>query len=178
MSNEHTAPNQNQPAEIITPASQAAVNAMISAAVKEAVASVFAGLAPHLSAMALSPEKLAIAIREPNRPVVPPEAIALKLREERESLKSKEDEQEVRKQLAARQAACSHMDRNGRTAVALIHNWPDHMARGICPLCHCLIQPAHWEIGTALTHPERKDHAFIVPESPLYHIVKNLESMS
>jgi len=29
MANEHTAPNQNQPAEIINPQSQAAVNAMI-----------------------------------------------------------------------------------------------------------------------------------------------------
>jgi hypothetical protein len=178
MSNERTAPNQNQPAEIINPSSQGAVNAMISAAVSEAVKSVFASLQPHLSAMALSPEKLAIAIKEANRPVITPEAMALKLREERESLKSREDEQEVRKQTAARQASCSHQDRAQHEAISLIHNWPDHMPRGICPLCHILIEPACWKIGTAITHPERKDHAYIQPESPLYFRVRNLESMS
>jgi hypothetical protein len=151
---------------------------MIASSVREAVAAVFANLQPVLKDMALSPEKLGMAIREANRPVITQEAIALKLREERESLKSREDEQEVRRQTAARQAACAHQDRGGREALSLIHNFPDHLARAICPLCHFIVEPACWKIGTALTHPERKDHAYIQPESPLYHRVRTLESMS
>jgi Sec-independent protein translocase protein TatA len=142
------------------------------------VKSVFAGLQPHLAAMALSPEKLAIAIREANRPIEDPKKIAAALREERESLKSKEDEAEVRRQTAERQKNCPHSDKSGRDALCLTHNWPDRLPRGICPLCHALIHPREWRIGTALSHPERKDHAYIVDEHPLYHRVRSLESMS
>jgi hypothetical protein len=175
---EHNAPNQNQPAEIINPASQGAVNAMISAAVKESVSAIFASLAPTLKSMALTPETLGAALREANRPYDTPEKIAAKLREERESLKSKQDEEELRRQTKERQDNCAHTDRNGHVALGTIHNFPDHMARGICPLCHALIEPACWKIGTALTHPERRDFAYIQPEHPKYYMVRQLESMA
>jgi hypothetical protein len=115
---EHNAANETPkvktPAEIINPQSQAAINAMIAASVKEAVSSVFAGLQPVIASMALDPKKLGEALREANRPQLSPEDIAKKLREERESLKSKEDEAELRRADAARKAACPHTDKNVR----------------------------------------------------------------
>lgn len=179
---EHTEIPKNekipQPTELISPAAQGFINAAIASAVKEAISGVFASLKPTLEAVSLTPEKLGAALREANRPFDTPEKIAARLREERESLKSKEDEAENRRATAARQASCPHTDKNGRTAICLIHNFPDRQARGICPLCHLIVTPKCWAVGTAISHPERRDHAFLQEEHPLYHIVRQLESMS
>lgn len=177
-SNENETPKVKTPDELITPAAQAFVNQAISAAVKEAVGSVFASLGPVLKEMRLSPTELATAIKEANRVPDDPKKIAAALREERENLQSKEQAEEIRRQIKERQDSCLHLDRNGHIALGTIHNFPDHMARGICPLCHALIEPACWKIGTAITHPERKDHAYVQPEHPKYYMVRQLESMA
>lgn len=181
MSTEHETPKNEkipQPTELISPAAQGFINAAIASAVKEAISGVFASLKPTLEAVSLTPEKLGAALREANRPFDTPEKIAAKLREERENLQSREQDAEMRRQQRERQENCAHQDRNGKSAINLVHNWPDHPVRGICPLCHLLIEPACWKIGSALSHPERKDHAYIQPEHPKYFLVRQLESMS
>ena len=82
----------------LTPEQLAAQNAAMTAAVREAVASVMVGLLPALKEMAITPEKL----REANKPYVDPAKV---LREQRESLKSKADEAEQRRLDRARRDA-------------------------------------------------------------------------
>jgi hypothetical protein len=182
MSTEHTAANQNQPAEIINPQSQAAINAMIKESVSEAVKSIFAGLQPVLASMALDPKKLGEALREANRPQLSPEDIARKLRDERESLKSKEDEAENRRMTAERQANCRHLDKNSHSSLQLCHNHPDHRPRAICALCHVWVHPAEWRIAATIEEASKykvsKGKAYICEPHPCYSTVLQLESMS
>jgi hypothetical protein len=135
--------------------------------VREVVKELFKEMAPIFKDIALTPEKL----REANKPYEDPAKIARELREQQ---KWREQETEKTKQMAARQANCSHMDKNMKWAIRLQHNFHDNMPRGICPLCELLIYPAHWDF-----RPENgKDKAFIIKEHPLYHIVRQIESMS
>ncbi len=162
MGNQNDHPENRSSA--LTPEQLAAVNAMVGAAVRE----VFAALAPVLKDMALTPEKL----REANRPYEDPAKIQ---RELRESLKSKEDEAELARMTAARRANCPHVDKNGRSSINLIHNYPDHQPRGICVTCHDLIHPREWRIGA----PDEKNprgKAYIVEAHKNYAIVLQLES--
>ena len=69
-----------QPDSLRTPAEQASVNALVSAAVKEAITA----MAPMFQSIALTPEK----IREANKPYIDPAAIA---REARERAMMRED---------------------------------------------------------------------------------------
>lgn len=182
MSVEHNAPNQNQPNEIITPMAQAAVNAMIASSVREAVASVFASLSPVLKDMALTPEKLTAALTAVNTHIETPAEVASRLREERESQKSRDDEAENRKQLAARRAACSHRDKNGKTAICITHNFPDHQPRGVCPLCGDWVHPREWRIAAtveeAAKYHTHQGKAYICEAHKDYPTVASLESFS
>ena len=166
----------------INPESQAYINASIAAAVKEAVSAVFAGLQPTLKSMALTPETLGAALREANRPQLSPEDIAKKLREERESLKSKEDEAELRRMTAERRANCPHLDKNGRSSINLVHNFPDHQPRGICVICSDWIHPKEWVVAAtkeeASKHETHKGQAYVSEAHKDYRIVMSLESMS
>lgn len=135
-----------QPDSLRTPAEQASINAMITAAVKE----VFANMAPVLESIALTPEKL----RAANAPYVDPAVVA---REARERLMMKEDLAAAEKQKAEFQAKCSHKDANGRWSVSTVHNFPDRQPRLVCVHCHRFIQPTHWEIAAPTPeHPRGK----------------------
>lgn len=149
-----------------TPEQLAQTNAMISQTVKE----LFANLAPMLKDMAVTPDKL----REANRPYVDPMKIA---REFRESQKSKADEEELRRVTAARRAQCPHLDKNGRSSINLVHNFPDHQVRGICVLCGDWIYPREWRIDA----PDEKNprgRAYIVDAHKNYATCLQLESMA
>ena len=167
----------------LTPEQLAAQNAAMTAAVREAVASVMVGLLPALKEMAITPEKL----REANKPYVDPAKV---LREQRESLKSKADEAEQRRLDRSRRDACLHQDANGRDALCLIHNYPDHQPRAICPICQDVIHPKEWRIASSaeeaikLTPPglgpvdQPKGHAYIALAHRDYRRVMALESRS
>jgi hypothetical protein len=158
------------PVALLNPEAQGSINAMVSAAVREAVASVFQGLTPVLKEMALTPEK----IREANKPYEDPLKIA---RELRETQNSKAQEEEIRRLTAERQRNCMHMDKNGKTALCLIHNFPDRQPRGICPLCHDIVHPKMWVID-APDSKTGKSNARIVEAHRDYRQVLLLESMS
>jgi hypothetical protein len=139
--NRSSAPNPEQ---------MAGMNAMVSAAVKEAVAAVFAGLTPTLEGMALTPEK----IRAITAPHVDEAKVA---REKRERAQWKQDEDERLKQDQERQNRCTHLDKRGQTSVRLIRNYPDRQARGICVLCQALIYPKSWFVlAPDAEHPRGK----------------------
>ena len=167
MSNE---PKHETPAELLSPAAQAHQNAAISAAVSEGVKAALAGIAPILQGMQLTPEK----INDLKKPYQDPVAVA---RELRETQNSKAQEQEIRKQTLERQKNCKHMDKNGRTSLCLIHNYPDHQARGVCPLCHDIIHPREWVID-APDPQTGESKAHIREPHRDYQQVLQLESMS
>lgn len=166
MSNEIT----KFPDVLKTPEAQASVNAVIAATVKESVQAIFASLGPVLKDMAVTPEKL----REGLKPWQDPAKIA---RELRESLKSRADEEEIRKQDAARKANCPHLDQNGRSSLRLVHNQLDHQPRGLCVLCGDWVHPREWRIGPP-TEKEPKGHAYLVPAHKDYKTVQILESQT
>ena len=118
-----TDPDNNR-SSALSPEAIAMINSATREAVQSAVEAVFKSLAPVLKDMAITPEKL----REANRPYEDPKKLA---RELRESLKSKEDEAESRKAIAALRASCPHVDQNTRTSIRLVHNQPDHQPRGV-----------------------------------------------
>ncbi|HTU33567.1 MAG TPA: hypothetical protein VMF66_07165 [Candidatus Acidoferrum sp.] len=55
-----------------------------------------------------------------------------------------QQEGENRKNLAAKQANCSHLDANSKEAIALSRNFPDRQARGICMRCNLTITPKEY----------------------------------
>lgn len=132
--------HENNRSSAMTPEQLGAQNAMISAAVKEAVAGVFANLGPLLEKMAITPEKL----REANKPYVDPAKIA---RQAREMALWRADMEEQRKKQQEYQDNCLHQDDNLRSSIRLIQNYPDRQPRGICVKCHAMIEPKHWVIG-------------------------------
>lgn len=154
-----------------TPEQLAMMNSAASAAVKEALASIMKEVvAPLLKEVALTPEKIAAL----KAPYVDQKAAD---REKRESQQTREQEAENIRNRQAMQANCLHTDKNGKTSICLIHNYPDRMARGICPLCHDLIEPRHWEIS-APDPKTGKTSAKIVPAHKNYPTVLQLESMA
>jgi len=166
MPNEHDANRSSA----LSPEALAMINTATAQAVQAAVKSVFENLGPVLKDMAITPEKL----REANKPYEDPAKIA---REMRESLKSKADEAEIQKMNNARKAACPHLDKNGRSAICLVHNQPDHQARGVCVVCGDWIHPKEWRIGV----PDEKNprgRAYLVEPHKDYRIVLQLESMN
>lgn len=142
--------------------------AMIAAAVKEAVSGVFAQLGPLLQSMAITPEKL----REANKPYKDPAVIA---RELREMMIWKEDEAEARRLLEERQNMCQHIDDNNRSTIRLDHNFPDRQPRGFCMHCHAYIHPREWRIGAPdAKHP--RGVPYLVEAHKNYPTVMLLES--
>lgn len=132
----------------------------------------FAQFAPILQDMALTPEKL----KEALKPYVDPAALA---REMREREMNRKQFLENRKITAEMQARCPHKDKNERWAINLQHNFPDRQSRGICPLCHDLIEPAHWVIpGPGFDGGNGPGEPYVAAEHPLYHVVRFLESQS
>jgi hypothetical protein len=158
------------PAAVINAETQGYINASISAAVREAVAGVFASLGPILKDMALTPDK----IRDATKPYVDPLKEA---RNKRETEKSKADERENRAAEAARKAACPHLDQNSRPSIRLVHNYPDRQPRGLCVICQDLITPRMWVIGPPDAE-NPKGRAYLQDAHKNYNIVLQLESMS
>lgn len=153
-----------------TPETQAIINSMVSAAVKEAISGVFENMKPMMESIALTPEKLAKA--EELRRAPDPAKVA---REARERQLMKEDIDEARRNVARAQKNCTHKDLNRKYSISLIHNYPDRGTRGVCTHCHLMIEPCHWEIGA----PDAKNPRgtpVLIAESPLYHIVRELEA--
>jgi hypothetical protein len=124
----------------LSPEVLAAMTAITTAAVKEAVAATFASLAPALKDMAMTPEKL----REINKPYEDPAKAA---RNARETLLWRQDIEDQRKNTQAQQDNCLHQDARGQSTLRIIRNFPDRQPRGICMHCHALIHPKEWRIG-------------------------------
>ena len=129
-----------------------------------------AALREMVPALALTPEKL----REALKPYEDPAMVA---REKRSRDQNRRQFIEDMKATAARQASCSHKDKNQRWAITLTHNFPDRMPRGLCPLCHLYIQPKHWEFR-APTDQFPDGEPYIIDQHPMYHVVLELESMA
>jgi hypothetical protein len=170
-SNEEKAPKMETPRELISPEAQAYVNASIN----EAIRGIFTQLAPVLQSIALTPEKIAEAERLRRAPTE--EEMAHKLREERERKQWGEDEKANRANQIARQKNCPHKDAKQNWSVSLVHNYPDHQARGLCMLCHKLFEPKHWIIAAPDANNPR-GRAMLVEPDPQYFIVQILESLS
>lgn len=169
MSEQH----DNNRSSALSPEALGAINTAASKAITEAVTAavtaVMMSLKPSFESMALTPDKL----REAMKPYEDPRKLA---RELRESLKSKEDEAEIAKMTARRKAMCPHVDKNGRPAICLVHNFPDHQARGVCVVCSDWIHPKEWRIGA----PDEKNprgKAYLVEPHKDYGRVIQLESM-
>lgn len=176
-SSEHES-NQNHkpvvPSGMLVPEMQAYMNGAMAAAVKEAVSGIFTSLAPVLQSMQLTPEKMNLL----KAPYQDPARVA---RELRESQQTRAQEKELREQTAARQAACPHQDKNQRDSISLMRNFPDGKPRGICVLCHDILTPKMWCIGSP-TDPRaiaagRPDHAFIQEAHKDYFRVERIASM-
>jgi len=165
------------PENLINPGSQGYINQMISAAVTEAITGVFAQLLPTLKDMALTPEK----IHQITHPEPSAKEVAKAMRELRETQKSKEDEAQLRREVKARQDGCPHTYANKTDSISTIHNYPDRQVRGICHLCHKLIEPRHWVIDAPfpMDYPDvalrGKSNAHIVDADKDYPRVLNLE---
>lgn len=146
-----------------TPEVMAANNAMVTAAVKEAVSAVFAQLIPYLQEMQITPEKL----REANRPYDDP---AKKKRAERDKRRATEDEQSRIEAERAAKANCTHRYPNNHAAVAIVRNFQDGRPRGICMQCQEWIYPAEWRIDNP-TDENPRGVAHMVPSHPLFPLV-------
>lgn len=170
MGSERQPENDNNRSSALSPEALGAINAATAKAVEAAVAAVFAGLGPVLKDMAITPEKL----REANKPYEDPAKV---LRELRESQKSKADEAEIARATKARRDACPHLDKNGRSAICLVHNQPDHQPRGVCVVCGDWIHPKEWRIGPP-TDAEPRGKAYLVEPHKDYRVVMQLESMN
>ena len=154
----------------VNPESQAFINTMISRSVSEAVSSIFANLSPMMKEMALTPEKIkALQTKLPT-----PAEVAREERDKRETRKSKEDEAQLRRETARRQANCPHRYPNNTDSINLVHNYPDRQVRGICSLCHDLIEPRHWVI--LAPDKDGKENAKIVDAHKDYARVINIEN--
>jgi hypothetical protein len=155
----------------LTPEQLALINTTTSALVKETMATMLRDvIGPILREVALTPEKLQAL----KAPYINESALA---REKRESKQTREQELENIKTRQQMQANCLHMDKQGKSAICLIHNYPDRQARGICPLCNDIIHPREWVIGapdpnTGVTKP------FLRPAHKDYKTVLSLESMN
>jgi hypothetical protein len=160
------------PEELLSPAGKGFVNDMVSTAVRESVKAIFAEMAPILQSLALTPEKLDL-LRTPKKNEAD---IAREMRNMRESRKSKEDEAQLRRDVAARQSNCPHKYQNGTDSISLIHNMPSRQVAGICVLCHDLIQGRHWTI-LAPDAETGKEKAVIADAHKDYGRVIQIENM-
>lgn len=158
----------NVPTELVNPAAQGAINALITNAVRE----VFLAMAPTLQSIALTPEKLAEA--EKLRRAPDPAVVA---REARERALMRQDLAEAEQRKLQIQANCTHKDANQKWSISLVHNYPDRQTRGICTHCFKWFEPMHWEIG-APDDKNPRGKAILVKESPDYHVVREIEAFA
>jgi hypothetical protein len=143
---------------------QAAVNAMVASAVKEAVAAAMAGMAPILESMALTPDRLSILSGKD-----PTAEAASRARVAREKKEWGVADAQARKTLAALQATCPHKDGNEHSSIRLMRNYPDRQPRGMCMKCHLLITPRQWVYDAPL--PDGTPQPRLQDAHPLYHLV-------
>ena len=164
-----TEPDNNR-SSALSPEALGAINSATAAAVQTAISAMFAGMLPVFKGMELTPEKMQ-ALKQP---YVDPKAF---LREQRESLKSKADEAEIKRMNDERKAACTHTYNNGITAINLCHNAPDRQPRGVCVTCGDWIHPREWRIGVP-TDEFPRGKAYIVEAHKDYKIVMQIEARS
>lgn len=163
--------HDNNRSASFTPEQLAMINSHTSTLIRETMAAMIKDVvAPLLKETALTPEKLA-ALKAPYIDE------NLAAREKRESAQTREQEAENIKQRALMHANCLHTDKNGKTAICLIHNYPDRQPRGICPLCQDIIHPREWVIG-APDPKTGKTIPFLRAEHKNYNIVRQIESMA
>lgn len=148
----------------LTPEMQAFMNASMSAAIKEA----FASMSGILDRVALTPEKLAAA--EALRRAPDPAKVD---RDKREKALMVFEQEENAANRARVQATCLHRYPNGQLTLHIVRNYPDRQARGSCPICNMWIHPREWRVGPPT--PDGKNPRgtpYIADEHPLYHLVK------
>jgi hypothetical protein len=155
----------------LSPEQLALVNSSTSAVIKEMMATMIRDIvAPLLKETALTPEKLAIL----KSTYVDSKLAARELRESAQTREQEAENIRLREQMRAN---CLHTDKNGKSAICLIHNYPDRQPRGICPLCQDIINPREWVIG-APDPKTGKTTPFLRPAHKNYDIVRQIESMA
>lgn len=115
---------------------------------------------------AFTPAMLKTMIEEMKKPFVDEKAME---REKREAAKTKLDMEQQRVLIAEAQKRCRHKYKNGSWAISTVHNFPDRQTRGQCNHCRIWIEPQHWEVGF-------DQKPVLVPEHPLYQIVREIEA--
>lgn len=178
--------------EAMSPEMLAYTNSTIKAAISDAISSVLSQVLPPIITELKKPSETDRLAME--------ERAAFLERMKREKKQGFEQDQINRANLKAQQKGCAHLDKNEKEAIALTHNYPDRLPRGICVQCRLLIEPKHYELAvpglnnlvqaedylkkcgyegwTPFVNPKTGiiTH-FLVPEHPLYHRVRRLEAM-
>lgn len=124
-----------------------------------------AKLVEAMKESAFTPEKIILLARELNRPYVDEKAVEREKRERAQFRESMRVAVERQREIKER---CHHKDAKNSYSVSLVHNFPDHMPRGICMKCHLLIEPEHFDYGA-------DGKAFRIPAHPLYSLVQALD---
>src|SRR6201998_3387041 len=160
------------PDSMLTPESQAATTALVTGAVREALASIMKDfVGPLLEKVSLTPEKWRDAEELRRAP-----SAAQAARETRERKLMAEETAENRRNKEALQAGCPHRYPSGQLAISCVHNFPDRQARGTCMVCGIWIHPKEWRIDAPdAQHPRGTPR--IVDAHPLYHLVQEVEAM-
>jgi hypothetical protein len=153
------------PQEMLTPAAQAYTASMV----REAIAGMFEQLAPLLSGIALTPEKIELMEKARRAPTA--DQITAAARNAREKLMMIQEQKENAANLIRQQSACPHRYPTGQLAINLVRNFPDRNVRGVCSLCNCWIHPREWRIGPASDEFPRGAE-YIVAEHPQYGMVR------
>jgi hypothetical protein len=178
--------------EAMSPEMLAYTNSTIRAAISDAISGVLSQvLPPIISELKKPSEKDRLAMEE---------RAAFLERMRREKAQGFEQDKINRANLKAQQEACQHLDKNNNESIALSHNYPDRLPRGICVQCRQMIEPKHYELAvpglnnliqaeeylakcgyvswTPFVNPKTGivTH-FLVPEHPLYHRVRRIEAM-
>jgi len=154
------ADNELNRSSAFSPEQMALVNGLVSSAVKEAVGGVFAQLGPVLKDLALTPEKIQAMEDARRAPTAAQEAFAARMKREKKDFSAQDAE--TRAKIRLIQSSCPHRDENDKESICLVHNYPDRQVRGICPICHSLIEPKHW----AYEAPDKDGHAKAVLVDP------------
>ena len=149
------------PPELLNPASQAYMNSLIGAAIREAMA----GMAPILQSIALTPEK--IEAMEAARRAPTSDQAAAAARSKREKALMKEELEQNRKNLNASQENCLHRYVSGALSVSAIRNYPDRQSRFVCHRCMAVFYPREWRINAPTAEFPRGVEQ-IVDAHPLY----------
>ncbi len=158
------------PSELLTPGAQAAVNGMIAAAVKEALA----GIAPLLAQSQMTPATLAAAFAEAERQRRLPseDEVTKKERMLREKKMMKEEIEQNLANTRKAQEDCLHEYVTGAPSISAVNNFPDRQPRFFCHTCMSWFEPRHWIVGELPTRDNPRGTDRIVDAHPLYEIVR------